>query len=186
MSMKNRMKNCFFLFFMLIATVSCAQQKHDGSQDAARYKGAERFEAVMEKYMNARVPDSLHKLCITSSSFVRFQVNEKGEVVNVVSNFTTPASLSQFFVEAIQSTNGKWLPQKANGKAVISRSFLLPIVYNLSSGCKSEKNNHGKSVYNMLRVDAPAATADGIFVNELSVPFDGIVLSPIFLMGKIQ
>lgn len=129
----------FVFFFFVVDEVS--SQKTDGSvsQEDKFIKQIKKanehifmnFEPQWENYL---------QLCILSSGFAKFYVNEKNKIhdLNFTNNFPEP--LKKDLQKAIYSSEGKWpLPKKA-GKKYRSLLYLLPISFDYWTGCEPHIN----------------------------------------------
>ncbi len=106
----------------------------------------ERYKHPTELLAEKMLPDvfELSKLCENSVTFVRFVIGADGNVKNVACTKDTPAVIAESLKEAVLATNGSWLPKEVNGKAVESRPYLLPVMYNVSYGCPRRDNSANK------------------------------------------
>ena len=97
----------------------------------------ERYRHPTELFAEKMLPDvfELSKLCVNSVTFVRFVVGADGKVKDVACTKDTPAVIAESLKEAVLATDGSWLPKQVNGKAVESRPYLLPVMFDVNYGC---------------------------------------------------
>ncbi|MHA6247347.1 hypothetical protein ACXYMU_05365 [Pontibacter sp. CAU 1760] len=120
---------------------------------------------VHEKYQHPTqliaenmLPDvyELSKLCVNSVTFVRFVVGADGKVKKVACTQNTPSVIAKTLKQTVMTTSGHWLPKQVNGKAVESKPFLLPVMFDVNYGCPKEnqsKNKYEDAVRLMLVFD---------------------------------
>jgi hypothetical protein len=83
---------------------------------------------------------------LVTTVFVKFDVDSFGHIINIEVSAETPSLIASFAREAIQSTDGNWLPLRINGKSLPKTTFLLPIVVNLQAGAVNDTTKR----YNVL------------------------------------
>lgn len=137
------MRKALFIasFLMLALSFSVLGQDHEPVFIHQKYKHPTQ---LMAENM---LPDvyELSKLCINSVTFVRFVVDADGKVKNVACTQDTPAVIAKSLKKTVLATSGHWSPKEVGGKAVESRPYLLPVVYNVNFGCP--KNEESKSMF---------------------------------------
>jgi len=183
------MKNHFvkILFLSLVITVGYAHAQTNVTE--AQFK---HDDVALDKFLTKKFSEEEKKIelpqCIISSVFVKFTVDSTGNVNKIVfSSLTgTPPVFRTILQSTILATNGFWVPRKINGKAVESKPFILPLVYELEAGCtvlgpdskpiyKTARNDVTTSLLHILDFDGK----DSGNQNQL----DCILLAPIHIFS---
>ncbi|GAA4428935.1 hypothetical protein GCM10023188_13710 [Pontibacter saemangeumensis] len=105
----------------------------------------ERYKHPTELFAQNMLPDvyELSKLCVNSVTFVRFIIGADGSVKSVACTKDTPTVIAASLKETVLATSGSWLPKEVNGKAVDSKPYLLPVMFNVNYGCpKADKSTN--------------------------------------------
>lgn len=142
----------FICFLTLMLPQAISAQDHEPVFVHERYKHP--TELIAENML----PDvyELSKLCINAVTFVRFVVDAEGKVKDVACTKDTPAVIAKALKQTVLDTSGHWLPKEVNGKAMESRPYLLPVMYDVNYGCpKSDKstNKYEEAVRRVLVFD---------------------------------
>lgn len=124
-----------FTLFMLFCSYGASAQDHEPQFVHDKYQHPTQLIA------DNMLPDvfELSKLCINSVTFVRFRVGADGNVKDVACTPNTPAVIAKTLKNTIKSTSGHWVPKEQNGKAVESKPYLLPVVYDVNFGCTGDE-----------------------------------------------
>jgi hypothetical protein len=93
--------------------------------------------------------DRLNK-CISGYMFIRFNINKKGDIINIQSNEGTPDFLDSIFREALQPSTSQLKREATNNK-----SYLLPVLYNLHNNCPIDTNVQKPGTLNALLKTLP-------------------------------
>jgi hypothetical protein len=85
-------------------------------------------------------------VCLTSVTFARFTIDKTGNVdsLSFYEFPQTPVVFREILTSMIKASSGNWVPRTINGKAVESKPFILPLVYEMEAGCYLS----GKVVHN--------------------------------------
>lgn len=135
------MKNTFiniFIFFILIIGIRASGQEIKSPQ----FKGGE---ITLRSFLVKRFGEEAKKrdlnVCMISAVFAKFTVDSTGNVKNLTFSQTkeTPYIFKELLTSVIMATNGLWMPCKINGKAVDSKPFILPLIYEMEAGCNPQK-----------------------------------------------
>jgi hypothetical protein len=59
----------------------------------------------------------------------KFNIDTLGNVVNITGNTVTPLFLFTYIDSLLKTTNGKWIPSYKDGKKVMSKPLLLPVIF---------------------------------------------------------
>lgn len=86
----------------------------------------------LEKYVRANGKALLEGECANGCFFLKFAIDPKGNIVDLVSNNWAWPSLDSLVQSALLSTNGQWVTPKKGTK---SKTYFLPILYSTGS-CK--------------------------------------------------
>jgi hypothetical protein len=116
------------------------------AQDQEPIFNHDKYQHPTQLIADNMLPDvyELSKLCINSVTFVRFAVGADGKVKDVACTPNTPAVIAKTLKDTVKSTNGHWQPKTLNGKAVESKPYLLPVVYDVNFGCTQDEQSSNK------------------------------------------
>lgn len=126
----------------------------------------------------------LDSVCRHGFIFVKFKVDEKKMVKDIVVNVGTPPILSQFLKSALQSTNGNWDVKTINKKPTVSQYFLLPVIYMLDVNCVSEDHSYN-DLFRMIRFDGTDEIRNVSIYDRVDETLDCIVLHPFIIKSTI-
>jgi hypothetical protein len=135
------MKHYFIIIlaFVILSNNSFGQQ----SIQEAQYKGGNK---ALAKYLQNKFERTVHPMdlaCTISVLFAKFTIDANGNIASIkISNKNSPKVLQEALISIINSTSGNWSPRLIEGKAVESKPFVLPLIYQIEAGCQ------GKSVFN--------------------------------------
>ncbi len=84
-----------------------------------------------------RYPSSLRAACATRVAFtaVKFQIDERGRFALLTVEGDVSDSIKSYLKTEFARTSGHWAVTTANGKAVRSKVYVQPILFQPSSGC---------------------------------------------------
>ncbi len=77
--------------------------------------------------------------CGSGICFIKFSISSQGNITDIYFNEGTPSFLETFLKESFFSTNGQWEPGKKENVSVQSKTFFLPINYQLGK-CKESRD----------------------------------------------
>lgn len=147
---------------------------------------------ALNNYLNKKFAEESKKYtlpsCVISTVFVKFKIDSIGNVKSV--RFSALKGTPQIFkiiLEAtIKNTSGLWIPRELNGRSAESKPFILPLVFEMESGCpvlsKATKTIH-KS--------APNQVVDGLLgilefednVGTSNTLLDCVILKPLHVFS---
>jgi hypothetical protein len=84
------------------------------------------------KYIRANGKTLLERECANGCFFLKFKIDPKGNIVDLVSNNWAWPSLDSLVQAALLTTNGQWVVTK---KGMTSKTYFLPILYS-TGNCK--------------------------------------------------
>ena len=126
-------------FFIILSNCSFGQQ----AVQEAQYKGGNK---ELTAFLQKKFESTVHPIelsCAISVLFAKFTVDANGNIASIkISNKNSPKVLQDALISIINSTGGNWNPRFINGKAVESKPFILPLIYQMEAGCQ------GKPVFN--------------------------------------
>ena len=134
--------------FLLFASLSYGQAL--GQQAQYKNGGSDLFISLSKRFAEEMKKNKWPE-CEISVVFVKFTIDSAGKVSTLVFSELkgTPQVFRNVLEIIIRETSGHWIPRKINGKAVESKPFILPLLYDLESGC-SVKDSGGKLVYDAI------------------------------------
>jgi hypothetical protein len=121
----------------------------------AQYKQGD---ASLWKFLDKKFGEEARKHewppCLVSTIFAKFTIDSVGNVKGLVFSELkgTPQVFRTMLEATILATNGLWIPSKINGKAVESKPYILPLIYDIESGC-AVAGPEGKRVYKPISND---------------------------------
>ena len=154
------------------------------------------------QYFNNTV---ISKGCGTAFFFTRFTISPQGNVQKVECSNGTSPFMQDLIAKCLAATNGFWNPEKLNGVAVESKTFLLPVMYSFPKQCPESldttiiangkmykarpiefeypdySTQPGYSLLHMLDFSTEFDKSPAFPNSKIFPLFDGYVLSPIFL-----
>ncbi len=176
------MKNNLIKTLILAITFLSYNAYGQSNVQEAQYKyGA----IALDKFLNKKCGEAVKKenieVCLISVTFAKFTIDTLGNIKNLTFSEAkgTPVVFRNILISVINATNGSWLPRKINGKAVESKPFILPIVYEMEAGCESRKIrvNNGTSTAVLGILDFENGTTG---ITQL----DCIFLSPLYISSQ--
>lgn len=125
------------------------------SQSVSFSKNTLDFQIYIERSFNEQQhPPALDTLCRIGCAFVKFSIDERGQVTDLICNPNTPAPLAAYLNQLIQSTSGQWIPAKLNGASVAGGTMILPVMYVLEYNCRPADQSFG-DILSMLQFEKP-------------------------------
>jgi hypothetical protein len=177
------MKRAISLFLILLA-VSVTNAQTD--RKPAFYKDSLNKGLKIDLYTLFRTPKYLRIFAayyLHSCYFVKFNIDEKGKVVNLAFNEGTPGYIQLFLEEGIMSTSGKWQPATQNGHPETSNTFLLPVTFQLDLGPKKnywDENNYSIPSVHYMTLFGKDTTTNKVFDPVPNTPLlSCVILNPI-------
>jgi hypothetical protein len=143
------MKKIILNIITLLTFVSAYSQSN---VQEAQYKYGD---TSLNKFLSKKFDETARKYawppCIISVVFAKFTIDRVGNVKSLTFSELkgTPQVFRTMLESTILATNGLWIPRKINDKAVESKPFLLPLIYDMESGC-SVKGTDGKPVFRAI------------------------------------
>lgn len=183
--MKEKVKQFIFIVLILVSSkVVSAQTK------------ASNYAKISGHIINNYYPDSiaLAKFCRIGCIFIKFNVNQKGDIANV--SFSGDTDSTKFITDALTKSLD-FLKQDAsliNFLKTSGRTIIQPFTYNYEAGCNfpeagaKSNNNYFESYLNiMLDLDHTAISLFHMlkFKGEDMQFFDGVLLSPIVVNNVV-
>ncbi len=114
--------------------------------------------------INKDFSNDLFKQCGTGFFFLKFCIDDKGSVVNIMASKGVPKQMDSLIKRILISTNGQWVGSNNN------IPFLLPVIYGLGN-CDKENNlkKNPETVQEMLDAlpNINAETKTGIYYSLL-------------------
>lgn len=137
--MKNIISGALSIFIILIINNAYGQNIQE-----ARYKFGDKELAKLweEKYTEARKKGDFD-VCLISVTFAKFTIDSLGNIdnISISENGGTPKIFREILISVIKSTSGSWFPRTINNKAVESKPFLWPFIYQLEAGCSLSRKS---------------------------------------------
>lgn len=127
----------------------------------------------------------LDSVCRHGFIFVKFKVDEKSMVKDIVVNVGTPPILAQYLKNALKWTNGNWEVKTVNRKPTESQYFLLPVIYLLEADCPHEDHSYN-DFWRMIRFDGTEEISDQNFYDRANETLDCIMLHPYMIKSPIH
>ena len=155
------------VFLCLIFNNNLFSQKN---YTEAKFKGTQKeMSKFFQKNFSDLYKNSDFNKCGTSAIFTIFNIDKSGKISNVKFYPENPdEELKKVIVDLLNKSNGHWSSAKLNGKPIKSKSFVLPLTWEMQSTCNGSDYNSTESIlYNFLI----QSTRNG--------PFDCIILEPL-------
>lgn len=98
-------------------------------------------DAALKKFLQQKLSTELRKhnvgQCIISATFAKFSIDASGNIIDlkISENKNTPPLFREMLTSVINATAGLWIPAQENGQPVVSKPFLLPLVYEMEANC---------------------------------------------------
>jgi hypothetical protein len=176
------MKRIFLSFLSLMAIFACHAQN-----EFYQTKNGCDLACQLGKSHEKHIPSFLRQSLITTA-FVKFEIDSLGHVSNIECSMGTPDIIADFAREAVQSTDGNWLPFRFKGQAADKTTFLLPIIVNLQAGTNNDttkKHNAISGVSNMLYFGNNITSDKPHFGGAITPSLNCIILNPYFIESVI-
>jgi len=145
------------LLILLFVSIKGFGQSNDSK---AKFKGGDiELDAFLSKKFDQIRKGKKMDLCLVSVTFAKFTIDEYGHVKSIkfYQAAKTPPIFEEILKEVVNATDGQWLPETFNGKAVESRPFILPFIYQMEAGCsvngKSVNYGTDNSLLELLKFD---------------------------------
>ena len=183
-------KNILLLFFLMIAIRSIGQvnQKNQMINSLADLAGL-----LVFQYYHP-IDDSVKNSCWKGCVFIRFNIDKKRKIVNIVYNTTTPVFIADALNRGFANLN-KAKQVMGNLRPYINKTFVLPLIIVNDEGCgfSSPWDGYSKKtdekmavVYDERRIkyDQFSNTIENMtsFNNERRLNFvDCVLLKPIYI-----
>jgi hypothetical protein len=136
----------------------------------AKFKGTQKeMSEFFQKNFSDLYKTSNFNKCGTSAIFTIFNIDPSGKISGLKFYPEDPdENLKRVIVNLLNKSNGHWSSAKLNGKPIKSKSFVLPLTWEMQSTCIGSDYNSTESIlYNFLI----QSTRNG--------PFDCIILEPL-------
>lgn len=136
----------------------------------AKYLGSkEEMSKFFQKNFSDLYKTSNFNECGTSAIFAIFKIDTSGKISTLKFYPENPdEKLKRVILELLNKSNGHWSSAKMNNKPVLSKSFVLPLTWEMQSDCIGSNYNSTESIlYNFL------------FQSTRNGPFDCIILEPL-------
>jgi len=183
------MKNIFALSVVIIM---CATSFGQNSRSDAHYNGNSTCDFHCQLYAVAnRFQTMFAAQYAHSAAFILFKVDSAGNVADIHYYEGTPKYISDYIMNALFTTNGKWTPAMIDGHPVTSKPFLLPIVFDFDKGGKDPAPS--KATYDnattlgnimwMTRFQRDTSFTQQLTPRPAEPPMDCILLSPLHLIS---
>jgi hypothetical protein len=176
------MKHIFLAFLGLMAIFACQAQNEFYHAENGCDLGCQLGKSH-EKHMSSFLRQSL-----ITTAFVKFDIDSLGHVSNIECSVGTPGIIADFAREAVQSTDGNWLPFRFKGQAADKTTFLLPIVVNLQAGVINDTTRRHNAVYgvsNMLYFGNNSTSDKPHFGGPITPSLNCVILNPYFIESVI-
>jgi|GEM_PF-1177410 len=168
---------------IIAITLFCHGAYAQSNIQEAHYKFGE---TALGQFLNKKCGEAVRKnniqVCLISVTFAKFTIDSLGNIktISFSEDRGTPKVFRDILTSIIYATNGSWFPRKINGKAVVSKPFILPIVYEMEAGCYRNKItvNNGTSTAVIGLLDFEDGSGNG--VNQL----DCIFLRPLYISSQ--
>ncbi len=127
------MKN-IVLFWCLLVNLYSLSAQTVSSMPKLSYRGRDYNDYFLR---TLRYPTSLREACATRVAFtaVKFQIDERGRFASLTVEGNVSDSIKSYLKTEFARTSGHWAVTTANGKAVRSKVYVQPILFQPSSGC---------------------------------------------------
>ena len=175
-------KNTIIFIFVLFIRLSINGSYAQLSTVEAQYKyGSVALDKFLSKNLSIKIKKANFDTCLISVVFAKFTIDSLGYVKQL--NFSaikgTPKIFKTILSSVIMATNGSWFPRTISGRAVESRPFILPLIYDMEAGCtipdSQIPNNLETNLLYMLSFDNN---------NKIEKPqLDCVILSPLHIFS---
>ncbi|MBS1520009.1 MAG: hypothetical protein JST50_03345 [Bacteroidetes bacterium] len=141
--------------------------------------------SALNKFLNDRFGEEAKgkniNVCLISVTFAKFTIDTSGNIKSLTfsENKDTPNAFKEILKDVINSTSGLWLPRRINGKAVESKLFVLPLIYEMEAGCYVSKKTVNNGTANSLLNFLDFEDENGNKLNQL----DCILLKPLHIFS---
>jgi hypothetical protein len=152
---------CLLFNNNLFSQSNCVEAEFIGSK--------EEMSNFFQKNFSQLYKSSDFNKCGTSAIFTIFKIDVNNKISDLQFYPENPdEKLKTVIVELLNKSNGHWSSAKMNNKPVLSKSFVLPLTWEMQSGCIGSDYNSTESIlYNFL------------FQSTRNGPFDCIILEPL-------
>jgi hypothetical protein len=147
------MKNNLITLLAFITILICNNAFGQSNEVIAHYKyGDAELHNLLQKKLSEEVKKNDVNVCLISVTFAKFTIDTTGNIKRLVfyENKDTPVVFKKILASVIDATNGSWVPCKIGGKAVESKPFILPLIYEMESGCYLNKKPVNNGTTNSL------------------------------------
>jgi hypothetical protein len=131
------MKAIVLIFSILLTTSSLSAQ---GRISNPTFSGETLFQFrnfFFNAFNSSANRTTTDTMCISSVTFIKFSISEKGEIVDLTFNEYSNSKLNKIFEKILESSNGKWQPARINGRPVKSKPIIFPLLYDIHDNtCK--------------------------------------------------
>ena len=132
--MKNYLVKLLSILILFCVDNACGQS----NVSAAHYKNGDKALRLflLTSFDEARKKNQLD-VCEISVTFAKFTIDKAGNVedIAITGNEASPKIFGGMLTAIIKETSGLWVPETIAGKAVKSRPFILPLIYQMEAGC---------------------------------------------------
>ena len=109
------------------------------------------------------------KTCGTSAIFTIFNIDTSGKVTALKFYPENPdEKLKRVLIDLLNKSNGHWSSAKMNNQPVLSKSFVLPLTWEMQASCSGFDYNSTESILYVF-----------LLQNTRNGPFDCIILEPL-------
>lgn len=167
---------------------------HSNGQNSISIKQAEYKRIDGEKlfqrlnnygYTHQTERNQLDSLNLSGFTFMRFKLDEQGKIKDIIFNVGTPLKIMKYMENALNWTQGYWLPKSINGKPVESDYMLLPVTYILGNDTTDESEIY-KSFWRMLWFDGSDDLVGEARYKRMGETLNCVLLHPYFVKTGIH
>lgn len=147
------MKKMIFLIVFLYGFLNiCEAQTNIIPAHLSRNDTVSRY---LIKKFNEITKNNKSDVCAASTIFAKFNIDKQGEVINLkfIEFGENPPVFKAILNDIIAATKGLWVPATLNGTAVESKPVILPLIFEMETGCPLHKppvNNTNNALMNLF------------------------------------
>lgn len=118
----------FYKYILLFSTalVFCTTTPAQAPDARNLLKDGSHLYGKLDKYIRTNGKELLERECANGCFFLKFSIDSKGNIIDLVSNNWAWPLLDTLVQSALLSTNGQWIAPKKGSK---SKTYFLPVKY---------------------------------------------------------
>jgi hypothetical protein len=168
---------CIFLFFgnVVFSQVDTPPYINKNFEKDVRQLFVDKYQEIA-----FGMRDSCFETCI----YLKFQIDDSGRIKQLFTSYSQFPTIDSFLLQTFRETDGKWKPRIINGKAVVSKLYVLPLFFELFNSKCGSRNYTIIGVKNILTDNRTIKTETLTQWNFYhAFPQKCVILNPITFMS---